>query len=786
MWVGVHAHYDPDMADRGSDDVWEEIRAKASRLFRTQTPVETLDRRVENVITEVADDTIGRRSSAPRGDAEQSLVRRSDVARVWTALQVEGECVVAGHLAFACALVGRLTPGVATRSDPLRLAIEDRELAERPWASLASTDIAAARHALVDTAGATWTWREGDRVAPHKHLVLLLALNAYRQGVAPRWFAFSSVEARLRELLSLTWDNADHPEDGYWRLRSSGIWDARVADGRTSTAPPPLPMLRAEGQAGFTDFVDAALWYDESLAQEVIDLILAGFFTAEQQTKLRAHLHLTPQAGSPAMNLSEVLAEAMDLLATRTTDPTYWASLRPILEQSAPTAVKEMLGPEFASKGSTGLGNAAMIPWVAVFAPGTEASPRHGIYAVYLFAEDGSSVYLSLNQAAEQLGGGEAPLRKRAQDIRRAVGPADDYLTAIDLKTTANLGRKYAAGSAYAVRYQRGQVPPDAQLESDLRRVLVMVMRSLESGLDFDPVREPVHVLLKWSAGHEPNTVGRHRDVAQHAGSVWWGKFGKPEATGMGAGRLAELKAQIASGTTPTHAYLYQQGETWQTDLEELTTEPGDVDDARLPGYYGREDCNLFARLSHFVLVDEPIGDRLVLANDPDPGKLPGALGNQTNPLFVYEWRRPEGPTSPPPPPPPPVAALDFAWLQQQTLWTREALEEVLDSLQDDSPQVILAGPPGTGKTWVAERIARYLTNDAPLCRRVVQFHPTYGYEEFVEGLRPELQNDTQLAFRRVDGEVLELAREAAGSDGPYVLVIDEMNRANVPESSGN
>jgi AAA domain (dynein-related subfamily) len=63
---------------------------------------------------------------------------------------------------------------------------------------------------------------------------------------------------------------------------------------------------------------------------------------------------------------------------------------------------------------------------------------------------------------------------------------------------------------------------------------------------------------------------------------------------------------------------------------------------------------------------------------------------------------------------------LTLEWLVRETLRTKEALEEVLESLRDNSPQVLLAGPPGTGKTWVAERVARYLTNDAPLLVRTL------------------------------------------------------------------
>ncbi len=121
----------------------------------------------------------------------------------------------------------------------------------------------------------------------------------------------------------------------------------------------------------------------------------------------------------------------------------------------------------------------------------------------------------------------------------------------------------------------------------------------------------------------------------------------------------------------------------------------------------------------------------------------------------------------------------------RETMWDRDRLEEVLDSLQDRSPQVLFGGPPGTGKTWVAEKIARYMTNDAPLLTKTVQFHPSYGYEEFVEGLRPSAGESGALTFAPVDGVILELAKLAQGSDDPHVLIIDEMNRANIPRVFG-
>lgn len=118
-----------------------------------------------------------------------------------------------------------------------------------------------------------------------------------------------------------------------------------------------------------------------------------------------------------------------------------------------------------------------------------------------------------------------------------------------------------------------------------------------------------------------------------------------------------------------------------------------------------------------------------------------------------------------------------------QTLWTEPQLEQLLEAISRRK-QVILAGPPGTSKTWIAEHVARYLTQDQPLQLRTVQLHPSYGYEEFVEGLRPVIKDDV-LTFEVVPGVVKRLAEAMEGTTSTHVLIVDEINRANIPQVLG-
>jgi hypothetical protein len=98
--------------------------------------------------------------------------------------------------------------------------------------------------------------------------------------------------------------------------------------------------------------------------------------------------------------------------------------------------------------------------------------------------------------------------------------------------------------------------------------------------------------------------------------------------------------------------------------------------------------------------------------------------------------------------------------------------------------QAILYGPPGTGKTFIAEKLARHLTGGGDGFWELVQFHPAYAYEDFVQGIRPH-SDAAGLSYPLLPGRFLEFCAQAQTRQDRCVLIIDEINRANLSRVFG-
>lgn len=98
---------------------------------------------------------------------------------------------------------------------------------------------------------------------------------------------------------------------------------------------------------------------------------------------------------------------------------------------------------------------------------------------------------------------------------------------------------------------------------------------------------------------------------------------------------------------------------------------------------------------------------------------------------------------------------------------------------------LVFQGPPGTGKTFVAKRLAQLLIAGSAGRLETLQFHPSYAYEDFVQGIRP-LVKEGRVSYELMKGHFLKFCDEARKRpEAPFVLLIDEMNRGNLSRIFG-
>jgi 5-methylcytosine-specific restriction protein B len=279
------------------------------------------------------------------------------------------------------------------------------------------------------------------------------------------------------------------------------------------------------------------------------------------------------------------------------------------------------------------------------------------------------------------------------------------------------------------------------------------------------------------------------------------------QAAGEGSGRSASDIWDFTHNIAPKHIIVANQGTKTVLGLGVVTSDylpPHDPDNPSTDDRYNHSH-KVDWRITTSIEVPFAFSRDTLQPLSQTQWKQICDAYIQQNPSLREALKDLGGPIGPPPPPPPPPVQLP------------PKVQELLEATERKR-NILLYGPPGSGKTWVVSHFAAYyllknnfgeegsskaaqywrsvvkddsqtasaLRAEARRYMEFVTFHQSYAYEDFVEGLRPHANAAGQLRYE-VEFGVLRRICEAATRDPgmQYLLVLDEINRANIAKVFG-
>jgi 5-methylcytosine-specific restriction protein B len=490
--------------------------------------------------------------------------------------------------------------------------------------------------------------------------------------------------------------------------------------------------------------------------------------------------------GASDMTYADLFRRALSLYATSSQEPfgekpPLWAAMESIKERlaSSPAVASR---PNLSVKWTLGKGNWAKVPWIAILDRRLTATTQEGVYVVLLIAEDLSRVFLTLNQgmtnlvnelgqpaAVKAMEAQAAELRNHLSEVERAGFTLGSDM---DLRTTTWRAKNYEAGAIAYLEYELDAFPSDDEVENGLEVLLDA----------YDQIAA------------KPTQTMR---PGWFMGSVWDGADQIDEFRSSGVWRNG-----YDSGPTLDEVRQVEVG-------DRIAVKASFTQQHNLPFDYAEGKAASVMRIKAIGVVTGNPGDGRTLIVDWEPNYGPRDWYFYTNRETVWPVR--PGSTE--------LADRllaftfenadqDYDWFLQRPFWrdrvqaaetsNREpyTLDDAMAGLFMERSEfdrllsvwrgkknLVLQGAPGVGKSFVARRLAYALIGFKDESRVAnVQFHQSYGYEDFIQGYRPTETG----GFKLRDGLFYRICEQARrDTEHTHVFIIDEINRGNLSKIFG-
>jgi len=442
------------------------------------------------------------------------------------------------------------------------------------------------------------------------------------------------------------------------------------------------------------------------------------------------------------------------------------APIGQVIKEEIPEAVRNKLSlTDYVIKGSIGNENFDSIPWIAIMDKEITTSTRKGFYIVFLFSSDGQRIYLTLNQGItyfDEKKYKRPKVKEISNKIYETFPSSTPLKMDIELNSNTPLGTGYESTTISAFEYDTSNMPSEEKLLSDLSSLLDDYSELKQFFVDNDNDLEKFYSAIIGNGTSDKYKEFKYllSRFVEQANSNLQNKNNRKTSLGIEGFednnfRHSTRYDQLTIDGVEYHVHLFSTGSYGPNNGEGSTMVPyichrlanenwsnirvtfqnSHMTSLRLVEWNQNSKTNKERNISFFV-------DDLDLFSNAEP--------NDNLKKLYKEFVSPK--------------------VEEKNMRGNDKINELADKLEK-SKNIILRGAPGTGKTYLARQIAALLIGeDEDKLNEseqfgFVQFHPSYDYTDFVEGLRPVADDDQeQVSFKLRDGIFKRFCKEAKKS----------------------